>query len=77
MCDSTNLKLILQLNNREVIKMSHGWKSRRGDAIKKSQCKCGEGFVIIYEVEEESDYPPFERTSTERVVECPKNCQVY
>lgn len=54
-----------------------GWKSRRGDVISESPCKCRKGTIVVYEVEEESDYPPFERTSTEHVIKCPEKWQSY
>lgn len=57
--------------------MGMGWKSRRGALMSELPCKCGNGTIKTYEVEEESDYPPFERTSTERVINCPKKCQSY
>lgn len=34
-----------------------GWKTRRGDVISESPCKSGKGTIVVYEVEEESDYP--------------------
>lgn len=54
-----------------------GWKSRRGALLSERSCKCGKGTIKTYEVEEESDYPPFERTSTVEKVDCPEKCQSY
>lgn len=55
--------------------MGHGWKYVGGAKLIDSKpCKCGKGTIDTYEREEESDYPPFERTSKITEINC-ENCK--
>lgn len=55
--------------------MGMGWKTRR--YLESSRkCKCGKGSVKVYKLEEESDYPPFERDGGyEEELDCPNKCE--
>lgn len=55
--------------------MGMGWKVRHIFDSERS-CKCGKGKVVVYKLEEESEYPPFERDggySSE--LKCPDKCE--
>lgn len=47
-----------------------GWKNVGREEKRRRTCKCGRGKVIEYEVEQESDFPPFERSRTESERNC-------
>jgi hypothetical protein len=50
--------------------MGHGWKIVSKDVIKKEPCLCGKGFIVTYEITQESDYSFDDRVTTERENEC-------
>lgn len=56
-----------------------GWKDvipYTLDKEKLRKCKCGKGYIIsAIKVEEESDYPPFERGSEFTYSSCPDKCE--
>ncbi|TCT14584.1 hypothetical protein EDC18_10565 [Natranaerovirga pectinivora] len=56
--------------------MGHGWKNVSDTEISRKPCSCGKGFIVVYEIEQECDYPPFERTSTHTKYECPDKCYI-
>lgn len=42
----------------------------------KDRCMCGKGYIYFYNVvEEESEFPPFERGYSYRKTDCPDNCE--
>lgn len=55
--------------------MGMGWKTVGRDLESSRPCKCGKGKVLCYTVSEESEYPPFDRESTEYSTTCPDNCE--
>ena len=59
--------------------MGMGWKklSHPYEASRQSRlCRCKKGKVYTIEmVDEESDYPPFERGYTRTETDCPDNCE--
>lgn len=72
--------LTIEAHNRNNkiggIIMGMGWKNVNSSRTEVASrvCKCGRGKIVKYEVEQESDYPPFERTinEVERVCETPQ-----
>lgn len=57
--------------------MGHGWKFMEKKEISRKSCKCGQGFVVYYEEEWESDMRGDTiENSTE--IECPnKDCKGF
>lgn len=57
--------------------MGHGWKFMGKKEISRKSCKCGQGFVVYYEEEWESDMRGDTiENSTE--IECPnKDCKGF
>ncbi|MEC0148693.1 hypothetical protein [Paenibacillus alginolyticus] len=55
--------------------MGHGWKVIGRSQVSKQPCKCEQGFIIDYEIEQESDWSATNRISYDTEVQCPnKNC---
>lgn len=58
--------------------MGHGWHTIRKTEISRKSCKCGQGFVIQYEEEDESDWHVHNRIDYRTEVKCPnKDCKGF
>ncbi|WP_157042277.1 hypothetical protein [Neobacillus jeddahensis] len=55
--------------------MGHGWHGKER-VISEVPCSCKKGFIIKYLLEEECDYPPFERTNERTEYTCPDKCHI-
>lgn len=56
--------------------MGHGWEITSRTIDSERPCKCGAGTVITYKLEEESDFPPFERDGGfKNELKCPNRCE--
>ncbi|OMD07753.1 hypothetical protein [Paenibacillus odorifer] len=54
---------------------SHGWHMTQRREVSSKPCKCGQGFVIDYEEDWESDWSATDRVEYEVEVKCPnKEC---
>lgn len=57
--------------------MGHGWKLMRKEEVSRKPCKCGQGFVVDYEEEWESDMSGDEIENSTKI-ECPnKDCKGF
>jgi|LFRM01.1.fsa_nt_gb hypothetical protein len=54
--------------------MGHGWKTVSRYEVSRKPCECGKGYIIVYEEEQECDYPPFDRTERDTEYTCPDKC---
>lgn len=56
--------------------MGHGWKTIQTTEVSRKPCKCGQGYVIEYEYEEESDWHAHNRIGHRSKTECSnKECR--
>lgn len=51
--------------------MGHGWKVIGRSQVSKQPCKCEQGFIIEYEIEQESDWSATNRISYDTEVSMP------
>ena len=57
--------------------MGHGWKMKRKREVARKPCKCGQGFIIDYEEEWESDWRG-DKIENSTEIECPnKDCKRF
>ncbi|WP_342438150.1 hypothetical protein NSS79_02485 [Paenibacillus sp. FSL L8-0436] len=54
--------------------MGHGWHTVGKEELSRRPCSCGKGFIIVWEIEEESDWHAHNRFDKYTEYACPDKC---